>query len=210
MKSDVIKIQSDLTGRDEAMQAAENFISYNGFEGKNAMHIRLLTEELVSMVHGIMDKFAGDLWFESEKTDEGVRCNICLSANKSVDPAQEEQMLSVASSGKNENAKGILGKIRESFRVSAQHSADGVYLEQYSALNSWYGMGAHRNELPGTNASEAYWSLMRYRINLEANKAAAADEWDELEKSIIAKLADDVKVWLKSNTTEVVIEKLVK
>lgn len=55
MKSDVIRIQSDLTGRKEAMQAAESFIRYNGFEGKNAMHIRLLTEELVSMIHGIMD-----------------------------------------------------------------------------------------------------------------------------------------------------------
>ncbi|MBR1765378.1 MAG: hypothetical protein IJ746_08300 [Ruminococcus sp.] len=206
MKSDVIRIQSDLTGREEAMQAAESFIRYNGFEGKNAMHIRLLTEELVSMVHGIMDKFAGDLWFESNKTAEGISCNICLSANKSADPSQEEQMLSVASSGKNENAKGILGKIRESFRVSAQHSADGVYLEQYSALNNWYGMGAHRTEY---SAGGQYWSLRSYRENLP-DKKAAAEEWDELEKSIIAKLADDVKVWLKSTTTEVVIEKLIK
>ena len=206
MKSDVIRIQSDLTGREEAMQAAESFIRYNGFEGKNAMHIRLLTEELVSMVHGIMDKFAGDLWFESKKTDEGISCNICLSAKKSVDPAQEEQILSVASSGKNENARGILGKIRESFRVSAQHSVDGVYLEQYSALNSWYGMGAHRTEYL---AGVQYWSLRSYRENLP-DKKSAAEEWDELETSIIAKIADDVKVWLKVDTTEVVIEKLVK
>lgn len=205
MKSDVIRIQSDLTGREEAMKAAESFIRYNGFEGKNAMHIRLLTEELVSMVHGIMDKFAGDLWFESKKTAEGVSCNICLSADKSADPEQEEQMLSVASSGKNENAKGILGKIRESFRVSAQHSADGVYMADYSAVNSWYSLGA----APSAYEMERCWSLRSYRENLP-DRSAAAEEWDELEKSIIAKLADDVKVWLKSNTTEVVIEKLIK
>lgn len=210
MKSDVILIKSDLTGREEAMQAAENFNRYNGFEGRNAMHIRLLTEELLSMVNGIMDGFLGDLWFESEQTDEGISCNICLSAKKSVDPTQEVQLLSVASTGKNENAKGILGKIRESFRVSAQHSADGVYMAQYTEMNNWYSMGAHRCSLPDSNMSEAYWSLMNYRVNLEASKSASAEEWDELEKSIIAKLADDVKVWLKMETTEVVIEKLIK
>lgn len=210
MKSDVIRIQSDLTGREEALQAAESFVRYNGFEGKNAMHIRLLTEELVSMVHGIMDRFVGDLWFESTKTAEGVKCCICLSAKRSADLKQEEKLLSVASSGKNENARGILGKIREVFRVSAQCSVDGVFLEQYSAANSWYNMGAHRSELPGFDSGEAYWSLLHYRTNLPSNKADAPEEWDELEKSIIAKLADDVKVWLKSNTTEVVIEKLVK
>ena len=206
MKSDVISIYSDLRGTEDAMKAAEGFIRYNGFKSKNAMHVRLLTEELISMVHGIMDNFKGDLWFESEKAGDGISCRICLSAQKSVDPSQEEQILSVASSGKNENARGILGKIRESFRVSAQHSADGVYLEQYSALNSWYGMGAHRSEY---SSGGQYWSLRSYRENLP-DKKSAAEEWDELEKSIIATLADDVKVWLKSNTTEVVIEKLIK
>ncbi len=210
MKSDVIQIQSDLTGREEAMQAAEGFIKYNGFEGKDAMHIRLLTEELVSMVNGIMDGFRGDLWFESEKTKDGVCCNICLSANRSVDPAQEEQMLSVASSGKNENARGILGKIRESFRVSVQHSADGVYMNEYTAANNWYSMGANSCEMSGSGMKAAYWSLTSYRMNLGSDKASAAEEWDELEKSIIASLADDVKVWLKMETTEVVIEKLIR
>lgn len=67
-------------------------------------------------------------------------------------------------------------------------------------------MGAHRSEY---SSGGQYWSLRSYRENLP-DKKSAAEEWDELEKSIIATLADDVKVWLKSNTTEVVIEKLIK
>ena len=97
MKSDIINIQSDLGGSEEAMATAERFSSYNGFTVRDARHIRLLTEELVSMVHGIMEGLNAELWFESEKTDEGTLCRICLSAQKSVDARQEEYFLSVAS-----------------------------------------------------------------------------------------------------------------
>ena len=96
MKSDVIQVYSDLKGRAEAMKTAESFAAYNGFTGKKAMHVRLLTEELISMVNGIMDSFSGNMWFESEKTDKGIMCRICLSAQKSADILQEGQLLGVA------------------------------------------------------------------------------------------------------------------
>jgi len=209
MKSDVIQIYGDLTGSEKTIQAAEKFIQYNNFTGKNAMHIRLLTEELVSMVHGIMDHFKGDLWFESEPDEEGVLCRICLSTFKSVNEQQEEQFLSVASSGKNENAKGILGKIREAFRVSTMYSTGGSYMNEYAAANYWYNLGAYSGDLTASAMGTQYWSLQNYRSNLPSEQSAG-EAWDELEKSIVAKLADDVKVWLKTDTTEVVIEKKIK
>ena len=210
MKSDVTKIYSDLKGREEAMANAEKFAQYNEITGRNARHIRLLTEELVSMVHGIMDGLEADLWFESEKKDGGILCRICLSSSKSVDPAQEEHLLSVASSGRNESAKGILGKIREAFRISAQYRNDGVYMTEYAALNSWYAMGGGSKDTANRYAKERMWSLMSYKESLSSDKESSEEEWDELEKSIIGKLADDVKVWLKADTTEVVVEKTVK
>ncbi len=209
MKSDVISIHSDLRGTEEAMKAAEGFIRYNSFKRKNAMHVRLLTEELISMVHGIMDNFKGDLWFESDRNKDGsTLCRICLSAKRSADPKQEEQLLSVSTSGKNESAKGVLGKIREVFRVSAQYSDEGVFLSDYqTGPASWYSMGVMNNGVPTGYDMERCWSLRSYRKNLPEDHSAAAEEWDELEKSIIAKLADDVKVWLRNNSTEVVVEK---
>ena len=206
MKSDVVQIYSDLTGRREAMSSAEKFIQYHNFTGKNAMHIRLLTEELISMIHGIMDKCEGNLWFESENTKDGILCHICLSADKEVDPEQEEQLLSVSSSGKNEDAKGILGKIRESFRISTQYSANEMYMNEYMTANSWYGMGIYCEP----DMDVQCWSLRSYQNYLSENKEQSKEEWDELEKSIIAKLADEVKVWLKFTKTEVVIDKLIK
>ena len=204
MKSDVIKIKSDLAGRDEAMQMAEGVAKYNGFTGKNAMHISLLTEELVSMVHGIMDDFTGDLWIETKNEKGGVLCRICLSAKRRADPIQEEQFLSVSSTGENENAKGILGKIREIFRLNAQYG--NICFNAYTLSNPWYSMGAS----PVDYEMSQCWSLANYRNNLSSDKSSNSEQWDELEKSIIAKLSDDVKVWLKSEETEVIVEKLIK
>ena len=56
-----------------------------------------------------------------------------------------------------------------------------------------------------------YWSLDSYRTSLENKQSEAPrmEEQDELERSIIASLADDVKIWIKRDTTKVVIEKKV-
>ena len=55
-----------------------------------------------------------------------------------------------------------------------------------------------------------YWSLQMYRQRVSAKKAEQKDEWDELEKSIIAKLANEVKVWLRADTTEITAERVIR
>ena len=54
-KTDMITIRGDLSGSDEAMEAAEKFAAYYGITGRDALHLRLLTEEVISMIHGILD-----------------------------------------------------------------------------------------------------------------------------------------------------------
>ncbi len=197
MKTDVIKVTDALEGQEAAAQAAEKFTAYNNITGKSAMHIRLLTEEMLSMIHGILDDFSGDFWLESEQTKKGLLCRICLSADKQINREQEKKILSVSSSGRNQNAKGIMGRIREMLRTSLQteSSTDEEYLR--SMTDAWTNPGS---------TGDAYWSLQSYCRSLSPK--AKTEEWDELEKSIIVKLADEVKVWLKSSVTEVVIEKL--
>ncbi len=203
MKTDVITISSDLNGSDLALQTAEKFAAYHKITGKADMHLRLLTEETLSMVHGILDDFQGKFWLESEKTKQGMICRICLSADKQANQQQEAQILSVSTSGKNENAKGVLGRIRELLRRSLQmpSEADEKYLRNMS--DAWLNTGINDFSAADSN----YWSLQLYRKNLSPDEKSQKEEWDELEKSIIAKLADDVKVWLNSDSTTVVIEK---
>lgn len=206
MKTDLITIKSDLEGSDAAIQTTEKFAAYYGITGRNAMHLRLLTEETISMVNGILDEFCGTFWIESEKTKQGLVCRICLSADKQANQMQETQILSVSSSGRNENARGVMGRIREMIRRSLQMptDADEKFLQDMS--DAWLGTGSS-----GFSAADSnYWSLQIYRKNLSSKKEMQKDEWDELEKSIIAKLADEVKVWLNSDSTTVVIEKIIE
>ena len=207
MKTDVITIHSDLSGREEALEAAERFAAYNGITGKDAMHLRLLTEETVSMINGILDNFTGEIWLESKKTKNGLLCLICLSANKQANRAQEEHILSVSTSGRNESSKGIAGKIREVIRHSLQASSteDEAFLQSISDACMSIGMCSGTSTLPMPGVD--YWSLQFYRQKIAEQKVEKAEEWDELEKSIISNLADEVKVWLRSDSTEVVIEK---
>ena len=51
------------------------------------------------------------------------------------------------------------------------------------------------------------WSLRAYRDAVSDRKEEETEKWDELEKSITAKLADDVKIFIRKNTVEMVIEK---
>ena len=60
-------------------------------------------------------------------------------------------------------------------------------------------------------AANAYqWSLAKYRAGIDAAKDSdknAEEAWDELEKSIVANIADDVRVGVKGDAVELVIEK---
>lgn len=203
MKTESIKIDSELRGHDQAMKTARKFSSYNELSGKDAMHIRLLTEETVSMVHGILEDFTGDLWLESEKTKKGLVCRICLSAEKQANKVQEAHILSVSTSGKNESARGVMGKIREIFRRSLQADSDADEEKMRCMADAWMDGG-----IPGadyTPSDSKYWSLQLYKKTLSGGKT---EEWDELEKSIVANLADDVKVWLYPDSTMIIVEKL--
>jgi len=48
------------------------------------------------------------------------------------------------------------------------------------------------------------WSLQKYRVKSEEKKDEA---WDELEKSIIANIADDVLVSLNGKSVEIIVKK---
>ncbi len=206
MNTDVIEIRGDLSGSEAALQTAERFLSYNNIKGRDAVHIRLLTEEALSLVNGVMDDLNAKLCIESEKTDSGLLCRIRLTADQGADERQESRIKSVSTSGKNESARGVLGKLRELVRRSSQRSG---YADEVQG-GSWIGMGMHRDEISYvSDYYDGYWSLDSYRKQIES-KPRESEEWDELEKSIIANLADDVKVYFKSGSTEILIEKLLK
>ena len=51
------------------------------------------------------------------------------------------------------------------------------------------------------------WSLRQYQDGVRADNEQGSAEWDELERSIIVHVADDVLVGVKGNNVSIIIKK---
>ena len=60
------------------------------------------------------------------------------------------------------------------------------------------------------NAAIVNWSMQKYKATVEQEKsedAAAQEEWDELEKSIVANIADEITIAIRGSEVEMTVYK---
>ena len=128
-----------------------------------------------------------------------------------MDYSKRQDLLSVSTSGKNEAARGIMGKIRELFEVGVQNYQEINKLQMDYGVNNSLAYGSMGID-PSNAMSQAVftWSLQQYRTSVSdsmSDSEAAEEAWDELEKSIVANIADDIKVGIKQDVVEMTIYK---
>ena len=191
MKTDVIMISNQAENIEEALKQAEKVAAYCNLSSKGALHLRLLTEEALGMMRSITGKRDGEFWIENENDDFEMH----LRVDTLIDEKRREQLLSASTSGVNEATRGIMGKIRAFFEApSGIPTFSGTFLPGGASANA--GMA---------------WSMEDYREQLrqyrEMNREGAQEAWDELEKSVVARVADNVKVSIKGRTVEMTINK---
>ncbi|MBR3068757.1 MAG: hypothetical protein VZR05_01255 [Lachnospiraceae bacterium] len=188
MKTDVVVIYSDGSEMEEALVQAEKTAQYKGLSHKAALHLRLLTEEMLGMMRSITGNVKGRFWIEDEKG----AFQLHLKVKTFVDFEKREQLLKASTSGKNEAARGIMGKIRTFF-----DPLDGLQVPY--------------NSSPDGTSADFIWSMRAYeqtvQNQLDAQEAGAKEAWDELERSVVNHLADDVKVYIQGRDVEMVIIK---
>ena len=190
MKTDVIVISSEGNNMEAALALVDKVTAYKELSSKDAMTLRLLTEEVLAMMRAITGNVNGQFWIE----DRDSIYELHLLVRTLVDERIRGQLLAASSSGKNEAARGFMGKIRSFFEPS-------VGTPMFSA--GFVG-GA-----PQMYESYA-WSMDDYRDQLRQHhelSQGGQEEWDELERSVVAKLADDVKVSIRGRDVEMVIIK---
>ena len=148
------------------------------------------------MLPNIVGDFDGALWITFEN---GV-CKVNISLKLAEITADEkESLINIATNKKNAAAKGIVGKIRsgiEDFFLTQEA------LQPYITTPSPYGLATGYSE--GVDYTYL-WSLAQYRDTVR--QEASADAWDELEKSVIASVADDVMVGIVGRRVDIVIVK---
>lgn len=182
----------------------EKVTAYNGLENKKALRLRLLAEELCGMLPGLVDKFSGVFWMEND--DEDYTLHVELTADDMTLEIREE-LISVSKSGTNSAAKGIMGKIRavaETMLLTASDPSLVIPMGEFYDYNS-YNMGlGYIDPTIAVETGYAYsWSLHNYKSAVGDSEGAFA----ELERSIVAKLADDIIVGVRGNNVEIIVKK---
>ena len=205
MKSEVFMLNSDAGRMAAARYVTEEFARGLGLDKHESLRLELLTEETLGMVKALVDDFYGQIWFEGE----GKRCEIHLQATADMNTDRREELLSVSSTGRNAAAKGFMGMLRDV--ISGAVHNFGRSMNDYGREAAKYGV-VNPADIGGfaVDAMVPIWTLQTYREGLEEQRiddAEAGAAWDELEKSIVGKLADDVIVGVKGDRIELVIVK---
>ncbi len=210
MVTDKVKVDGWGIGRDEALALAERFTEFEQLDPKASMRIRLLAEETLGLVTAIAEDFDALFWLES--TDNG-KVRIHLLAETDMDFRKKRAIIDASKRKQNDAAVGVMGKIREIVENSM------YTMDEIGSLQSEYGgdtlmyssMGMV--DVSSAQAADYQWSLAAYKDSVEEAKGdsvAAGAAWDELEKSIIANIADDVRVSVKGSSMELTVEKKIK
>ena len=81
--------------------------------------------------------------------------------------------------------------------------------EIFSSSDITYGWIAFVDGDGSIDAMDFEWSLLQYRSMVEKEKQQkkAEEAWDELEKSVVANIADDVRVGVRGDIVEMTIIK---
>ena len=194
MKTDVIVVSSQGKQMETALREAEKVSAYKGLSPKSALHLRLLTEEMMGMMRSITGEASGEFWIEDK---DGVY-QLHLRVETRMNMEKRESLLSASTTGKNESAKGLMGKLRDFFERGAGD-------ESFSPL-----MMAGMYDDPMSSSMDWAWAMSRYEEAVSAHMEQdeqAAEAWDELEKSVVARVADEVKVSIRGNNAEMIIIK---
>ena len=100
MKTDKITVSSQGARMGAALEQAEKVAAYKGLKMKDALHLRLLTEEMMGLMRSITGEREGIFWIE----DEDGEYRLHLQVRTLLNSEEREQLLAVSSSGKNESA----------------------------------------------------------------------------------------------------------
>ena len=195
MRSNVCKIEKGTRDLAAILKECQKVAVYNELTEKQAFQLRLLCEELDGMLPNIIDDFNGDFWIDY--VDGACRINVSVELEEFT-AEKKEALIGVAKNKKNAAAVGFVGKIRSAL--------ESVFLDEEALRICAISTGSLRFSAGCSEGVDyAYlWSLEQYRTVVTEEKS---EDWDELEKSVIASIADDVIIGVRGKQADIIIVK---
>lgn len=197
MKSNICRIERGGEGLQRILTEVEKVTSYNRLPPKEALRLRLLAEELVGMLPELVKNFEGCFWLQNYEKQYELHVELSVAG---LSKEKKAALIEVSATKKNAAASGFMGRIREIAENMLMRSedSDGVlyvdndYLYDYQMVDFHYAYA---------------WTLNHYVSQHGGKSKDNGESWDQLEKSIVAKLADDVIVGVRGKQVEIIIKK---
>lgn len=189
IKSLICPIEGNSWDTERALNEIDGFSRYQGLGARQSEHLRLLGEELLGMVGGMLDVDEGRFWIEKD----GEEYTVNLAA-KSIIGGRAKAILDQTS--KNTEYKGVAGIVRKAIDNMGQ-----MFRDSGSSYNFSEQIDA---ALAGTEiiSEEALsWSLNSYTESIERDEKA--DAWDELEIPVLKKLSKDIIISYRNDRVDV-------
>ena len=197
MKTDVILVSNDGNQMEAALNQTGKVAAYKKLSSRNELQLRLLAEEMMGMMRSITGEKEGQFWIE----DRDDVYQLHLQVETRLNAEKRGQLLSASSSGKNEMAKGLMGRLRDFFERNAE---DGAVAPSPLLLSN-------PQEMSSTPTLDWDWSMTEYQNEINSRVKQQDEDairiWDELEKSVVTHVADEIKVSIRGELTEMIILK---
>lgn len=198
MKSVVCKLNNG-KGKEILLKETEKLLVQKELNHKSQMQLRLLAEEMIGMCEEIVGKYSGEFWIESE----GTEFQLHLFLNIDITASERKKLIEASSSKKNSAATGFMGWIREFFLLNiSSYEESGAYQTQKDSILKYIN-GVYLSDNAGAECVN--WNLRNCKEILKEQEHA--EEFEGLEKSIVASIADDVSVSINKKQVEVIVSK---
>ena len=204
MISDKFMVNSDAGRMAAARYATENFAWQASLGKRDMLRLDLLVEETLGMAKAMLEDFYGKLWFVLN----GKTCEIHFEATANIDSGKKRELISVSSTGRNAATRGFMGRIGE--MISNALHGFGDTIDAYGQETIRYGIVHTPGSVAPAVDMVPIWTLQTYKSDLEQAReqdSEAEAALDDLERSIVASLADDIVVGVKGDRVDLVVTK---
>lgn len=196
MKTEIISITTAGSGIAEAISLSERVGTECGLDRKQLLRLRLISEEVFGMARGITGDISAEYWMVYERKSFSIH----FKAEVELSQDMYNELIATSTSGTNSAVKGFMGRLKNMIAVKLlpQESPSLLMMGLMSMGGASFG-----------NSLDYTWSMSQYRSELmSVDEGDDADEArDELEKSIIANIADEIKVSIEGNQVEITVYK---
>lgn len=178
---------------DKVLDKIERFAYCYDFKSKEIMQIRLLAEEIISLISPTLALSDGRCWIETDKKSFSVTID-CDAGIKGLDDERKKMLLKMGGAEKN---KGIFGMISKVFEFLSTSDVDDSTV---SGQRMFYSYGADSHYM-GYYWNPAFSDTLPHVDVIDKKKEAKSSSEYDLEISIIEGCADDICVSLQKART---------